>query len=90
MVAAVLVRQCRFDGGFGLFRQLLRLIQHSSHHIHGSRISSQFFLYIEDKGQSRFLGKVEDFLVRGVYVKSMRLQLSFIMLSSLPLNVGSF
>src|SRR5699024_526696 len=26
----------------------------------------------------------------GVYVKSMRLQLSFIMLSSLPLNVGSF
>ena len=50
MVAAVLVRQRRFDGGFGLLRQFLRLIQHFSHRIHGSRIAGQFFLYIEDKG----------------------------------------
>lgn len=62
MVAAVLVRQRRFDGGFGLFCQFFRLIQHFSHRIHGSRIAGQFFLYIEEKGQSRFLGKVEDFL----------------------------
>ena len=50
MVAAVLVRQRRFDGGFGLLRQFLRLIQHFSHRIHDSRIAGQFFLYIEDKG----------------------------------------
>ena len=62
MVAAVLVRQRRFDGGFGLFRQFLRLIDHFSHRIHSGRISSQFFLYIEKKGQSRFIGKAEDFL----------------------------
>ena len=57
MVAAVLVRQRRFNGGFGLFRQFLRLIDHFSHRIHSGRISSQFFLYIEKKGQSRFIGK---------------------------------
>ena len=50
MVAAVLVRQRRFDGGFGLFCQFFRLIQHFSHRIHGSRIAGQFFLYIEEKG----------------------------------------
>ena len=66
MVAAVLVRQCRFDGGFGLLRQFLRFIQHFSHRIHSGRISRQFFLYIEKKGQSRFLGKVEDFLAGGI------------------------
>jgi len=60
------VRQRRFDGGFGLLRQFLRLIQHFSHRIHGGRISCQFFLYIEEKGQSRFIGKGEDFLARGI------------------------
>ena len=62
MVGAALVRQRPFDGGFGLFRQFLRLIQRFSHRIHGSRISSQFLPYIEEKGQSRVLGKVEDLL----------------------------
>ena len=41
MVAAVLVRQRRFDGGFGLFCQFFRLIQHFSHRIHGSLVDDE-------------------------------------------------
>ena len=68
MVAAVLIRQRRFDGGFGLLRQFLRPIQHFTHRIHGNRIRCQFFLYIEEKGQPRFLGKVE-YLLAGCICK---------------------
>ncbi|CAN3957936.1 ACT domain-containing protein, partial [Dysosmobacter welbionis] len=68
VVGAALVRQRRFDGSFGLFRQSLRLIQHFSYRIHGSRISGQFFLHIEEKGQPRFLGKVE-YLLAGCICK---------------------
>ena len=67
MVAAVLVRQRRFDGGFGLLRQFLRLIQHFAHRVHGRRIVGQFLIYIKEKGQSRVLGKSKDFLVGRVF-----------------------
>ena len=67
VVGAALVRQRRFDGGFGLFRQCLRLIQHFAHRVHGRRIVGQFLIYIKEKGQSRVLGKGKNFLAGRVF-----------------------
>lgn len=67
LLGGALVRQRRFDGGLGLFRQCLRLIQHFAHRVHGRRIVGQFLIYIKEKGQSRVLGKGKDFLAGRVF-----------------------
>ena len=50
VIGVPLIRQSPLDGGLGLFRQFLRLVQHVPHRVHGGRISSQFLRCIEEKG----------------------------------------
>ena len=89
MVAAVLVRQRRFDGGFGLSANFSAssIIFPTASIAAESAVSSSSTS--KRKGSPDSSGKLK-ISSPGVYVKSMRLQFSFIILSSLPLNTGSF